>query len=458
MKKLWSGRFEKKTNPLVESFTESVSFDYRLAYCDIAGSIAHTKMLARAKIISAATAKKIISGLKRIRTMLEKNKLTLTIANEDIHMNIEVALKKIIGPAAQHLHTGRSRNDQVQLDTRLYTRLAVNEIINQLKILQKAILSLAEKNKEVIIPGYTHLQQAQPILLAHHLLAYINMLQRDKERLLDLHKRIDIMPLGSGALAGSSLPLDRNYVAKLLGFSQISKNSIDSVSDRDYLVELLAGLAITGTHISRLADDLILWNSSEFSFIDIDQAFCTGSSLMPQKKNPDVAELLRAKTGRLNGNLISLLTILKGLPLAYNRDLQEDKPPVFDSVETIIRAVEIAALLMKNISINKKWLTDLLGGNDYFLATDLTEYLVRKRQPFRQAHEDVGRLVRYCIRKKKSFRELTLAEFKRINKHFETDILRKLNARSSVMAKRTAGSTNPAMVLQEINKWETRLK
>ncbi len=458
MKKLWAGRFDKKTNPLVELFTESVSFDYRLAYCDIAGSIAHAKMLARAKIISAVTAKKIISGLKKIKTMLEQNKLKLTVANEDIHMNIEVALQKLIGPTAHHLHTGRSRNDQVQLDTRLYTLQSIIEIYNQLAALQKAILFLAEKNKDVIIPGYTHLQQAQPILLAHHLLAYINMLQRDKERLVDLQKRIDIMPLGSGALAGSSLPLDRNYVAKLLGFSRVSKNSIDSVSDRDYLVELLAALAITGTHISRLADDLILWNSSEFNFIDIDQAFCTGSSLMPQKKNPDVAELLRAKTGRLNGNLISLLTILKGLPLAYNRDLQEDKPPVFDSIETIICAAEIAALLMRNININKKWLTDILGGNDYFLATDLTEYLVRKRVPFRQAHEDVGRLVRYCIQKKKSFRELTLTEFKKINKSFGSDILRKLSAHSSVTAKKTAGSTNPGMVAGEISSWKKKLK
>lgn len=458
MKKLWSGRFTKDTNPYVDNFTESISFDYCLAYYDIFGSIAHVKMLAKTKIIKNTAAAKITSGLKKIEKQLSAGKFELSTAYEDIHMNIEAALTKLIGPDAQYLHTGRSRNDQVQLDTRMYVRDNITNAISLLKGLQKSLIRLAEKNKDIIMPGFTHLQHAQPVLFSHHMLAYVNMFQRDKERLIDLQKRVNIMPLGSGALAGCSLPLDRKYVAKLLDFDSTSRNSIDSVSDRDYIVELLAAASIIGIHISRLADEIILWNSQEFNYLDIDQSFCTGSSLMPQKKNPDVAELLRSKTGRLNGNLVSILTILKGLPLAYNRDLQEDKPALFDTVKTIKDELIITTMLLNNITVNKKRLIQIFNENDYLLATDIAEYLVTKGVPFRKAHEDVGKLIAYAIAKKKPLRKLSLPEFRTINKIFKIDIFERLNPHSSVSAKKTSGSTNPHMVAKEIQKWKLQLK
>lgn len=458
MKKLWSGRFSKKTNPMVELFTESISFDYRLAYCDIMGSIAHVKMLSQKKIIPQSKTKKIISGLQGIEKQLRAGKFKLHISCEDIHMNIESALKKKIGPDADYLHTGRSRNDQIQLDTRLYLREAIAAIIELLTNLQKSLINLAEKNKNCILPGVTHLQHAQPVLFAHHMLAYICMFDRDKERLQDLTKRVNIMPLGSGALAGSSLPLDRGYIAKLLGFAKISKNSIDTVSDRDYIIELLSDCAIIGTHLSRLSEEIVLWNSQEFKYIDIDQSFCTGSSLMPQKKNPDIAELVRAKTGRLNGNLIAILTILKGLPLSYNRDLQEDKPPLFDSVETIIKSLSITALLLKNITVNKSHIDDILQKNDLILATDLAEHLVKSNVPFRKAHEAVGKLVSYCLSKNKSLKNLEISELKKISASFKPSILNILNANISVANKRTVGSTNPTMVKNQLKKWKLKLK
>lgn len=429
-KKVWSARFSKKPHPLAEKFTESISFDKRLAPYDIKGSIAHVKMLAHTKIIKPRAARRIIDGLEK----LQRGKFKFKTALEDIHMNVETALTKLIGPVAEHLHTGRSRNDQVQLDTRLYLRDEIKEILTLLNKTQRAILRLAEKNANLIIPGFTHLQHAQPVLLSHHLLAYINMLQRDRDRLRDLLVRVNIMPLGSGALSGSSLPLDRKYLARLLGFSKASGNSMDSVSDRDYIIELLSDIAIIGTHLSRLAEELVIWSTKEFGFIDMDESLCTGSSLMPQKKNPDIAELLRAKAGRLNGNLVALFTIMKGLPLTYNRDLQEDKPPLFDSIDTIKSSLEITCLLVKGIKFNKDNIGKALESDTSWFATDLVESLVASGMPFRKAYQDIGKLVR-----------------RRINLNI------KLNSKASVSSKKTYGSTNPRMVLQSIKKWKKLL-
>lgn len=423
-KKLWSGRFKKRLNPVAERFTESFSFDKRLAPYDIQGSIAHVSMLGHARIIKQGIAKKLVKALNKI----DVQGATLNI--EDIHTYVENKIDKRI---SGYLHTGRSRNDQVQVDMTLYVKDEIKNITKLISVLQKSIVGLGGKNKDVIIPGFTHLQHAQPVLLAHHLLAYMEMLQRDKERLEDAFKRVDILPLGSGALAGSNLSLDRKYLAKILGFSRISTNSIDSVSDRDYLVELLSCLAIIGMHLSRLAEELVVWSTKEFNFIDIDESLCTGSSLMPQKKNPDTAELLRAKSGRLNGNLVSLLTVLKGLPLSYNRDLQEDKPPVFDSIDTIKDSLEIAALLVKGIKINKDRISEILAQDNSCLATDLVEHMVTKGVPFRKAHEEVGRLIRKGIQYKG-------------------------NARSSVKNKKTIGSTNPNMVYRNLSRWKKLLK
>lgn len=448
-KKLWSGRFTKTLNPVAERFTESFSFDRRLAPYDIRGSIAHVKMLAHSKIIPQKIAAAIIRGLNRLNTIPP-----ISAREEDIHMYVEGLLIKRIGEAAKYLHTGRSRNDQVQLDMRLYIKDEINNIEELITTLQKNILVFSEKNIDVIIPGFTHLQHAQPILLAHHLMAYVDMFERDKLRIGDLLDRVDILPLGSGALAGSNLPLDRKYLAKILGFTKISGNSIDSVSDRDYLVELLGDLSIIGMHLSRLAEELVLWSTKEFNFIDLDESLCTGSSLMPQKKNPDTAELLRAKSGRLNGNLVNLLTVLKGLPLTYNRDLQEDKPPVFDSIDTVKISLEMAAILIRGIKTNRKHIQKILAEDDSYLATDLTDYLVTQGVPFRQAHEDVGKLVRYCRERNIQFKDLTISEFQRFNKKFNPAIKTKLNVKASVNSKKTSGSTNPKLVIQKIKEYK----
>lgn len=448
-KKLWGGRFTKSLNPIAERFTESLSFDRRLAPYDIEGSIAHVKMLARSKIIKTAIANKIINALSKLKKITPPPQ-----GEEDIHMYIENLLTKKIGDLAKFMHTGRSRNDQVQLDTRLYVKDEIKNISQLLINLQKTIIHLADKNKDVIIPGFTHLQHAQPVLLAHHLLVYVNMFQRDKDRLNNLLKSTDVLPLGSGALAGSNLPLNRNYLAKILGFSKVSNNSMDSVSDRDYLIELLSDISIIGIHISRLAEELVLWSTKEFNFIDIDESLCTGSSLMPQKKNPDPAELLRAKTGRLNGNLVNLLTVIKGLPLTYNRDLQEDKPPVFDSIDTIKNSLEMASELIKGTKINKSYITKILEENDSYLATDLVDYLVTKGVAFRKAHHDVGRLVNHCQIKNSKLKDISITDFKIFNENFGADIKAKLNPKSSCLGKKTIGSTNPKMVEKNIRGWK----
>lgn len=451
-KKLWAGRFKKALNPIVENFTESLSFDRRLFQYDITGSIAHVRMLARSKIIRKSDANKIIRALSAVKNITPPAR-----GEEDIHMYTEKLLIKKIGDTAKFMHTGRSRNDQVQVDTRMYMKDEVHNIVTLLTGVQKAFINLAENNSDIILPGFTHLQHAQPVLLAHHLLAYVNMFQRDKERLADLLRRIDVLPLGSGALAGSNLPLDREFLAKSLGFSAVSDNSMDSVSDRDYIIELLSDVSIIGMHLSRLAEELVLWSTKEFDFVDIDESLCTGSSLMPQKKNPDPAELLRAKTGRLYGNLVNTLTVLKGLPLTYNRDLQEDKPPLFDSVETIKGSLKITVELIKGTKINKSRILEVLEQDDSYLATDLVDYLVTKGVPFRQAHHDVGRLSALCQNRNIRLKDLTIAEYKTFNKNFGTDTKGNLNAKRSVLLKKTIGSTNPKMVRNNIKKWKKLL-
>jgi argininosuccinate lyase len=451
MKKPWAGRFRRKTSKIVESFTESISFDHRLWRYDIEGSIAHAKMLARQGIITGEDSKKIIRGLEEIAKEIETGKFRFREDLEDIHMNIEAALIKKIGDAGEKLHTARSRNDQVVLDLRLYLRYEINEIISLIKEFQKTLLNTATKHIHSLMPGYTHLQRAQPVLLSHYLLAYIEMLQRDNERLKDALKRINQLPLGSCALAGTSLPIDRFYVAKLLGFKVISQNSIDAVSDRDFAIELLSNAAILSMHLSRLAEDLILWATEEFGFIELPDAFATGSSIMPQKKNPDVAELIRAKTGKVYGNLLSLLTIMKGLPLSYNRDLQEDKLPVFDTVDTVKSCLTVFNEMLPVIRFNIKRMRET-AGDAYSTATDIAEYLVKKGMPFRKAHEITGKIVLYCINEKKKLENLTLKELHTFSHIITKDIYPCLKPEESVIHKKSPGGTSLNEVMKQIKR------
>ncbi len=453
MKKLWSGRFKSSTAKSVEAFTQSVSFDARLAPYDIIGSIAHARMLGKQGIIKKSEASAIIKGLKEIGTQIDSGKFKFKQALEDVHMNIESALIKNIGPVGGKLHTARSRNDQVALDLRLYMRDEVTNSITLVRSLQRVLVKVADKHMGLIMPGYTHLQRAQPILLSHHLLAYVEMLERDAARLSDALKRINVLPLGSGALAGTSLPIDRKAVAKELGFASIASNSIDAVSDRDFALETVFALALVMTHLSRLGEEIVLWSSEEFSFITLPDAYATGSSIMPQKKNPDIAELVRGKTGRAYGNLISLLTIVKGLPLAYNRDLQEDKPPVFDSLDTVQMSLDILSEMMSKLKFNKARMYEA-AAKGYSTATDVAEYLVQKGLPFRDAHEVTGRIVAYAIKNKKELYELSLEDFRLHSKLFKSDVLDCLSAEDSVGSRNSEGGTS----FKEVQKQITRLK
>ena len=453
MKKPWAGRFKEKTSRILESFTESVSFDQRLWKYDIEGSIAHAKMLGRQGIITKEDSENIIRGLDEIAKEIETGKFRFVEGLEDIHMNIEAALMKKIGSAGGKLHTARSRNDQIALDLRLYLRAETKEILSLIKKFQKTLLDTATRYLTSLMPGYTHLQRAQPVLLSHHLLAYVEMLQRDKERLKDALRRINQLPLGSCAIAGTTLPIDRFYVAKLLGFGGISQNSIDAVSDRDFAIEFLSNTAILIMHLSRFAEELILWSTEEFKFIELPDAFTTGSSIMPQKKNPDVAELIRGKTARIYGSLLSLLTLMKGLPLSYNRDLQEDKPPVFDTVDTIKSCLTVLNEMLPGIKFNTKRMHET-AGDAYSTATDMAEYLVKKGLPFRKAHEITGKIVLYCIREKKKFEELTLKELNAFSKLISNDIYLCLSPEESVRRKKSPGSTS----LDEVTKQIRRLR
>jgi argininosuccinate lyase len=451
MKKPWAGRFKAKTSKITEHFTESISFDHRLWKYDIEGSIAHAKMLGKQGIITKKDSEKIIKGLSIIAGEIETGRFIFREDLEDIHMNIESALMKKIGEAGGKLHTARSRNDQVALDVRLYVREETEEIISLLKIFQKTLLDIAAKHLTTLMPGYTHLQRAQPVLLSHHLIAYVEMLQRDAERFRDSLKRINRLPLGSCALAGTSLPIDRDYVAKILEFDSVMQNSIDAVSDRDFVIESLSNAAILIMHLSRFAEELILWSTEEFKFIELPDAFATGSSIMPQKKNPDVAELVRGKTGRVYGNLLTLLTIMKGLPLSYNRDLQEDKLPLFDTVDTVKSCLFVLNAMMPGITFNANRMRES-AGEAYSTATDVADFLVKKGAPFRKAHEITGKIVRYCIQKKKGLKDLTLKEMNFFSPLMTKDIYSYLTADDSVKNKKSSGSTSPDEVVKQIKR------
>ncbi|MBM3149400.1 MAG: argininosuccinate lyase [Chloroflexi bacterium] len=441
-------RFQKEINKTVSQYVASIPFDWRLYQHDITGSIAHAKMLAKQKIITPKDAESIVSGLQTIQEEIEKGQLEFKPELEDIHMNIEKRLFEIAGDVAGKLHTARSRNDQVALDLRLYIKEIIVETIERIRSFQQALIRVAEANKKVIMPGYTHLQQAQPILFAHHILAYFEMLQRDVERFQDCLKRVNVLPLGSGALAGVSYPIDRHFVAKELGFSQISTNSLDAVSDRDFVIEYQAAAAITMMHLSRLAEEVILWSSTEFGFAELDDAYATSSSIMPQKKNPDVAELARAKTGRVYGNLLGLLTIMKGLPMTYNRDLQEDKEGLFDTVDTLLASLNVLTGLVETMKINNTRMRDVMS-NSYILATDLADYLAKKGLPFRQAHEAVSKLVQYAISKRKGFRELTLKEYQRFSPLFDKEV-QQITLENSLVKRNVPGGTAPEQVTRAL--------
>jgi argininosuccinate lyase len=456
MKKPWSGRFTHETSGLVESFTESISFDKRLWKHDIRGSIAHAKMLSKQGIISVKEAEAIVRGLLEISSEIESGKFRFRNELEDIHMNIEAELAKKIGPAGKKLHTARSRNDQVALDIRLYLREETEDIISKTLQFQKTLLTIAEKHIDTIMPGYTHLQRAQPVLLSHHLLAYVEMIERDKGRFTDSLKRLNVLPLGACALAGTTLPSDRTFVAKELGFKVVSANSIDTVSDRDFAVEFLSCACICIMHLSRFAEELVLWSTQEFGFIEISDAFTTGSSIMPQKKNPDVAELVRGKTGRIYGNLMSLLTLMKGLPLSYNRDMQEDKIPLFDTVDTLKTCLEVMNAMLPGTTFDRKRMA-ATAGEGYSTATDIAEYLVKKGIPFREAHEITGKIVLYCIKNKVELRELALKELKSFSPVIAKDIFHALDPVASVKARSSYGGTSPSQVLKQIKRYKKLL-
>jgi argininosuccinate lyase len=438
-------RFKKGVDKTVEKYVASIPFDRRLYKQDIAGSIAHAQMLAKQRLISKKEADLIVQGLESILKEIERGKFEFKLELEDIHMNIESGLFEKIGDVAGKLHTARSRNDQIALDMRLFVKEAIEESIVGLKAFQLALLDSAEANKSAIMPGYTHLQQAQPVLFAHHMLAYFEMLQRDVTRFRDCLKRTDVMPLGSGALAGVGYAIDRDYVAGKLKFSELSRNSLDAVSDRDFVIEYETAAAITMMHISRLAEEIVVWSSMEFGFVELDDAYATSSSIMPQKKNPDVVELARGKTGMVYGNLLGILTLMKGLPLAYNRDMQEDKKGLFETVDTILATLEVFTGLIKGLKINADRMQHVMSGS-YLLATDLADYLAGKGQPFREAHKIVGELVRYAMDKGKSFQELSISEYRKFSPLFSDDVFG-ISINTSVAARSIVGGTAPKQVL-----------
>ena len=448
MENMWGGRFKKEINKEMKEFTSSISFDQKLVVYDIIGSIAHAKMLGKCNIILSEESQKIVTALEVILKDVQKNGWSISEEAEDIHTWVENKLKEKIGDIAGKLHTARSRNDQVALDERLYLKEEVQNIEELLIDLQISLLLIAENNIDVIMPGYTHLQHAQPILFSHHLLAYFYKFNRDKGRMKDLFKRMDVLPLGSAALAGTSFPIDREYVAKQLDFSMVSENSLDAVSDRDFILEFLSASAILMMHLSRLSEEIILWSSKEFSFIELDDSFCTGSSIMPQKKNPDAAELIRGKTGRIYGNMINLFTAMKALPLAYNHDMQEDKEPLFDTVGTIKKSLFLMSQMIKTLKVYK--FASLQG--DFSTATELADYLVRKGLSFREAHKIVGEIVLYCIKNKKNLNQLKLQEFKLFHGIFNDKVIKLSDSIATANAKTSYGGTSLDNVRDSIQK------
>lgn len=454
--KLWGGRFESDTDPDVEDFTESVSFDHMLYREDIAGSIAHAEMLERCGLLTADELRQIKNGLKTIESEIENGDFCFEKRHEDIHMNIEAALIDIVGGPALKLHTARSRNDQVVCDFRLWTRAQLDRVVDLLASCQAALVKKAEEYQDVIVPGYTHLQRAQPVLLGHLLLAYAEMFERDRGRLADCYKRVDVSPLGACAMAGTSLPTDPKFVAERLGFSDVFRNSIDAVSDRDFILEFVSALAIVASHMSRVAEDWLLWSSNEFNFLDQEETFCTGSSIMPQKKNPDVLELIRGKTGRVYGDLMALLTLLKAQPLAYNRDLQEDKRPVFDAVAEVSRSLAVFASLIGKVDF-KAENTGKVCEDGYMDATSFAEYLVGKGLPFREAHRVVGRIVRRAAARDIKLYELSLVELQEHCDAIGEDVYEALGARNCVKRYRSHGSSSPEELSSQIAWWKERL-
>ncbi len=455
--KSWGGRFSKATDDLLESFSASVHFDHKLYAHDIAGSQAHAKMLGRQGLVSKDESDQIIQGLEEIKKEIEAGEFDWDPKLEDVHMNIEQALVKKIGPAGEKLHTGRSRNDQVALDTRLYLKDAIDLLADQIKELRLAIVSTGVSNQGLLMPGYTHLQRAQPVLLAHHLLAYNEMFKRDGQRLADLYPRVDVMPLGSAALAGTGLPIDPEFVAKELGFNQIVANSMDGVSDRDYLIEFLAASSILMMHLSRLSEELILWSTAEFGFVELPDDLTTGSSIMPQKKNPDICELIRGKTGRIYGNLMALLTVMKGMPLAYNRDFQEDKEPLFDTVETLTSALPLMTRLVSNLDFKAEKMLDA-ADDPVVTATDLADYLVKQGVPFRLAHEQVGLLVKHCLDNDMSLLDIDESEMARFCPDVKPGVKEVLTISASVEDRISPGGTAPGNVQAALDQALKELK
>lgn len=443
--KPWGGRFSEATDAFVEAFTASVQFDQKMAEQDINGSVAHATMLAEVGVLTKEEQTQIIDGLEAIRQEIRAGEFEWSISLEDVHMNIEARLTDRIGITGKKLHTGRSRNDQVATDIRLYLRDATDDILKELTRLQQGLLTVAEREADTIMPGFTHLQTAQPVTFGHHLMAWFEMLSRDYERLVDCRKRINRLPLGSAALAGTTYPIDRSITAKLLGFESICENSLDGVSDRDFAIEFTAASSLIMTHLSRFSEELVLWTSAQFDFIDLPDRFCTGSSIMPQKKNPDVPELVRGKTGRVNGHLIALLTLMKGQPLAYNKDNQEDKEPLFDTVDTVYNSLRAYADMVPAITAKKESMREA-ARRGFSTATDLADYLVKRGLPFRDSHEVVGKAVAYGIAQKKDLSEMSLEELQQFHNDIDTDVFDVLTLEGSVNARNHLGGTAPAQV------------
>jgi len=455
--KLWGGRFSKNTDSEVNDFNSSIRFDQRMYRQDIQGSIAHAKMLGKCGIISMEDSRLIVKTLGEILTDIENGKVEFMIDAEDIHMNVETILTQRIGDAGKRLHTGRSRNDQVALDIKMYIKDEIIKIKEMLISLENALLTLAKEHLDTIMPGYTHLQKAQPITLAHHTMAYFEMFKRDITRLDDCYGRCNVMPLGSGALAGTTYPLDREFVAKELGFSDVTLNSLDGVSDRDFVIELASDLAIIIMHLSRYSEELILWNTNEFQFIEMDDSCSTGSSIMPQKKNPDVAELIRGKSGRVYGDLMSILTTMKGLPLAYNKDMQEDKECIFDAIDTLELCIPVFEKMITTMKVNKERMFHGAGGG-FTNATDAADYLVKKGMPFREAHEVIGKMVIYAINNNKALSEFTMDEFKACSPIIEDDIYEAIDLGVCVNDRKLIGGPAKEAVNYAIEKGESFLK
>jgi argininosuccinate lyase len=454
--KAWDGRFRGTTNRLVEAFTRSTAVDQRLYAHDIQGSIAHCKTLGKARVFSPGETRTIVRGLESVKTELDRGRFRFMPHDEDIHMAIERRLTELIGPLGGKLHTGRSRNDQVALDIRLYLRDQLNRLIEQLTEFQRVLVAKAKANRAIAMPGYTHLQRAQPVLLAHHLLAYVEMFERDKGRVRDATTRLNVMPLGSGALAGTNYPVDRRYTAGLLGFPAVTANSVDAVSDRDFMIEVASALSIAMMHLSRLSEELIIWSSQEFQFVDLPDAFCTGSSMMPQKKNPDVPELVRGKTGRVYGHLMNLLTTLKALPLGYNRDLQEDKPALFDALDTVTATLRVLTELMRRFRVNREALKRALQGGG-LLATEFADYLVSRGLPFREAHGITGRVVRAALDQGRDMTDFSLEELRSFSERIEKGVFARLTISKAIDRKKQIGGTARGRVEQRIKELEQLL-